>query len=144
MREENPLKAIAGLKHHGVRADLLVQYNWALPVLYHCHEDVKLAFGGRERTVYPLRDRAGVYRLRQVPRSVGPPAHGRPQAMGAVLAEVPGHRPSARRPRLGDRRKERRPDSSYARARGGQSAGAGAHHLYAVRVDRFPGRFSSP
>jgi hypothetical protein len=50
---DNPLPAIAGLKRCGVEGNLLVFYNWAHPVLYHCRNDVKVAFGGRERTVYP-------------------------------------------------------------------------------------------
>lgn len=48
-----PLRAVALMKREGLAGNLVTDYGWGQFVLWHLSPDVKVAFDGRYRTVYP-------------------------------------------------------------------------------------------
>lgn len=50
-----PLRAISLIKREGIGGNLVTDYGWAQFVLWQLHPQVRIAFDGRYRTVYPAR-----------------------------------------------------------------------------------------
>lgn len=48
-----PIRAVSFIREQGLRGNMLTDYGWGQFVIWHLYPDVRVAFDGRYRTVYP-------------------------------------------------------------------------------------------